>query len=210
MERIYFYRTSDEFGCFSNFWKASIYIDGFMWPSVEHFYQASKFDNFEIRDRIRLVASPMEAATLGRSVLHEIYPDWNSRRIIIMEKALRAKFLQHDNLKSILISTKDALIVEHSENDSFWADGGDGSGKNMLGTMLMDLRGKIRLVSEDSSYIFPPWISFPGLDPEDMFWSMGLGEEYLGKWVHFFDSLSLEDATVYKRMYPEPSGWIGL
>ena len=31
-----------------------------------------------------------------------------------------------------------------TRNDSYWGDGGDGSGKNMLGTVLMEVRQKIR------------------------------------------------------------------
>ena len=35
-------------------------------------------------------------------------------------------------------------FVEHTENDSYWGDGGDGSGKNMLGQILMDVRELLR------------------------------------------------------------------
>ena len=31
-----------------------------------------------------------------------------------------------------------------SENDNYWADGGDGSGKNRLGQLVMDLRAQLR------------------------------------------------------------------
>lgn len=33
--------------------------------------------------------------------------------------------------------------MEHTANDSYWGDGGDGSGKNMLGRILMEIRDKI-------------------------------------------------------------------
>lgn len=32
----------------------------------------------------------------------------------------------------------------HSVQDSYWGDGGDGSGKNMLGLILMEVRGVLR------------------------------------------------------------------
>ena len=35
-------------------------------------------------------------------------------------------------------------IVEHTENDGYWGDGGDGSGKNMLGQILMRVREELR------------------------------------------------------------------
>jgi N-glycosidase YbiA len=32
--------------------------------------------------------------------------------------------------------------VEHTRNDAYWGDGGDGTGKNRLGQLLMELRAK--------------------------------------------------------------------
>ena len=60
-----------------------------------------------------------------------------------MREALRAKFTQHPALRSLLLSTGDETIVEHTENDNYWGDGGDGSGRNRLGVLLMELREKL-------------------------------------------------------------------
>ena len=38
----------------------------------------------------------------------------------------------------------DALLVEHTVNDHYWGDGGDGSGKNRLGQLLMQVRDELR------------------------------------------------------------------
>jgi hypothetical protein len=35
-------------------------------------------------------------------------------------------------------------LVEHTSNDSYWADGGDGSGRNMLGRLLLRVRDELR------------------------------------------------------------------
>jgi predicted NAD-dependent protein-ADP-ribosyltransferase YbiA (DUF1768 family) len=35
------------------------------------------------------------------------------------------------------------MIIEHTKNDNYWADGGDGSGKNMLGKILMEIRDEL-------------------------------------------------------------------
>jgi ribA/ribD-fused uncharacterized protein len=61
-----------------------------------------------------------------------------------MREALWAKFTQHPELRSLLLSTGDETIVEHTENDNYWGDGGDGSGRNRLGVLLMELREKLR------------------------------------------------------------------
>ena len=39
-------------------------------------------------------------------------------------------------------------IMEHTEKDAYWGDGGDGSGKNMLGRILMEVRDELRKLSE--------------------------------------------------------------
>jgi predicted NAD-dependent protein-ADP-ribosyltransferase YbiA (DUF1768 family) len=41
------------------------------------------------------------------------------------------------------LATADAKIVEHTTNDSYWGDGGDGSGRNMLGQVLMRVREEL-------------------------------------------------------------------
>jgi ribA/ribD-fused uncharacterized protein len=57
---------------------------------------------------------------------------------------LQAKFTQHPNLRSILLGTGDAELIEHTKNDSYWGDGGNGTGKNRLGQLLMELREQLR------------------------------------------------------------------
>lgn len=82
----------------------------------------------------------MIAARLGRSRKQKLRRDWESVKDDIMRKAVLAKFTQHADLRTLLLSTADAKLVEHTENDSYWGDGGDGSGKNMLGRILMEVR----------------------------------------------------------------------
>jgi N-glycosidase YbiA len=57
-----------------------------------------------------------------------------------MRKGLRLKFSQNPHLLELLLSTGNRLLVEHTVNDSYWGDGGDGSGKNRLGHILMEVR----------------------------------------------------------------------
>jgi ribA/ribD-fused uncharacterized protein len=64
-----------------------------------------------------------------------------------MRHAVKAKFLQHEDLRTLLLSTGEAKIVEHTGNDDYWGDGGDGSGKNMLGRILMQVRQELRSAS---------------------------------------------------------------
>ena len=61
-----------------------------------------------------------------------------------MRKAVAAEFEQHEDLRALLLSTEEAKLVEHTENDDYWGDGGDGRGKNMLGRILMEVRAGLR------------------------------------------------------------------
>ena len=61
-----------------------------------------------------------------------------------MREALYAKFTQHPDLGALLLSTGEALLVEHTSHDRYWADGGDGSGLTRLGCLWMELREILR------------------------------------------------------------------
>ena len=86
----------------------------------------------------------MLAARMGRDRKRKLRRDWESVKVNVMREAVLAKFTQHDDLRELLLSTGDAKIVEHTERDDYWGDGGDGRGKNMLGRILMDVREKLR------------------------------------------------------------------
>ena len=81
---------------------------------------------------------------MGRDRKQKLRRDWESVKVSVMTEAVRAKFTQHDDIRSILLSTGDAKLVEHTANDDYWGDGGDGSGKNMLGQILMRIRTELR------------------------------------------------------------------
>ncbi len=144
MDPVNFYSVGDDFGQLSNFAPFPINLDGERWPTSEHYFQAQKFDDPAYRLKIRKANSPMIAATLGRDRKQKIRRDWESAKVGIMSFAVLAKFTQHEELRVLLLSTGDAEIVEHTENDAFWGDGGDGGGKNMLGQILMRVRASLR------------------------------------------------------------------
>ena len=141
---INFYSTIGEYGCFSNFSRHHIFLKDKIWKTSEHYFQAQKFAGTEFEEKVRLASTPMEAAKLGRNRKFPLRKDWEEVKDDIMREALRAKFTQREELKRILLETDDAELVEHTANDSYWADGGDGSGKNMLGKLLMELREELK------------------------------------------------------------------
>ncbi len=142
-EEIRFYSTSDEYGFFSNFAAYSINLKGKVWRTAEHYFQAQKFVGTVHEKNIRLAKSPMIAARMGRDRKRPLRRDWESVKNDVMRKALHAKFTQHQDLQDALLNTGNAIIIEHTYNDLYWGDGGDGSGINMLGMLLMELREKL-------------------------------------------------------------------
>ncbi|MDJ1479419.1 NADAR family protein [Cytophagaceae bacterium YF14B1] len=143
-EDIFFYSVGDTYGEFSNFALYPIKLKGKMWPTSEHYFQAQKFVDTPYEETIRKAISPMKAAELGRSRKLKLRRDWDSVKDNIMYEAIKAKFTQHTELAELLLKTGDVRIIEHTENDSYWGDGGDGSGKNKLGKLLMKLREELK------------------------------------------------------------------
>jgi N-glycosidase YbiA len=141
---IRFYSVSGEYGCISNFSPHPIVLKGRTWPTSEHYFQAQKFAGTSDEEEVRQAKSPRVAARMGRSRKRPLRKDWEAVKDQIMYEAVRAKFTQHADLRAILLGTGDAEIVEHTENDAYWGDGGDGTGKNRLGQILMKVREGLR------------------------------------------------------------------
>eukprot|EP01137_Pigoraptor_chileana_P019409 Opistho-2@80415 len=137
---INFYSERAAYGCFSNFSRHPLRIEGKEWPTSEHFFQAMKFAGTVHEEEVRACPSPGEAAKLGRCRSLPLRKDWDSVKDDIMRAAVLAKFTQNEDIRSTLIETDGSKLVEHTRNDSYWGDGGDGSGRNMLGIILMETR----------------------------------------------------------------------
>lgn len=141
---IHFYSTKDEYGCFSNFSPHPIELKGKTWPTSEHYFQAQKFAGTPDEEEIRDTPSPSIAARKGRSRKRPLRPDWEQVKDDIMREAVLAKFEQHEDLRAVLLSTGDAQIVEKTTRDYYWGCGTKGTGKNMLGVILMEVRETLR------------------------------------------------------------------
>ncbi|MEA5575877.1 NADAR family protein [Anabaena sp. UHCC 0451] len=142
---IYFYHTRDQYACFSNFSPHGFILDDLYWSTSEHYFQAQKFIDTHHLEAIRLVKTPRDAAKMGRQRTRPLRSDWEKVKDDIMRKAVLCKFSTHIDIKEILLSTGDEEIVENSPIDFYWGCGSDGSGKNMLGQILMEVREIIRL-----------------------------------------------------------------
>lgn len=143
-EPIKFYHQDKPYGFFSNFSRHAIYLKGKIWPTSEHYFQAQKFVGTAKEEEVRLAVTPGDAVKIGRDRNNPLRSDWITVKEDIMSNALYAKFTQHPDLRAKLLETGNAELIEHTPNDSYWGDGGDGSGKNRLGILLMEIREQIR------------------------------------------------------------------
>ena len=140
---IRFFSRKAEWAALSNFAPSPFEAGGLRWPTVEHFFQASKFLEAEWREHIRQSPSPQAAKTRGRSRAHPIHADWDTRRIDVMREGLMHKFALPE-LKALLLSTGTRPLIENSPYDNFWGCGKLGKGQNMLGQLLMALRTQLQ------------------------------------------------------------------
>ena len=155
-EIIYFYdehgkRTRKEH-YFLNTYDPSPFIadDKLSYPTVEHYFQAQKFADFdispdfkEIFEEIRNLKSPADTKEIANKY-RKSHPKFDSEKwakikVNVMKKAQIFKFSQNKDLLDRLVLTGKAKLVEESEEDLFWGGLLEGS-KNMLGVIMMELR----------------------------------------------------------------------
>ena len=142
---IYFYTPREEpYGCFSNFSRHGIQMEGVWWPTVEHYFQAQKFVGTPYAERIRQATTPKQAAALGRSRSVPLRADWEQMKDGVMLAAVQRKFETHEAIRAILLATGGEEIIESSPIDYYWGSGADGSGLNKLGQTLMTVRERLR------------------------------------------------------------------
>ena len=144
MTEIKFYRVNDAYGYLSNFAPYPFEINGLIWSTSEHYFQAQKFLDKAIQEKIRRLKSPMDAALEGRNRENPLRSDWDVVKDDIMRLAVFEKVCQNPASRRELFAAGRATLIEHTKNDNYWADNGDGTGKNMLGIILMETRKRLK------------------------------------------------------------------
>lgn len=150
-----FKKTHEEWGEYSNM--ASdfpIMINDTFIRSSEALYQALKFTDYpEIQIKIISEKSPMTAKMVAKPYKNLVREDFEAKKIIFMKWSVRAKLLSnYEGFKSILLKSKNKIIVEESRRDSFWGakrqENNKLIGVNVLGRILMELREELKQEKE--------------------------------------------------------------
>ncbi len=160
-EYLFFYghKSTERFGCFSNFFSSNFTVDGKNYNCSEQYFMKKKqemFDptNNELANNIMNTTSPFDIKKFGRQVKNYNDDRWNQARYEIMVEALVAKFSQNPELSKILLSTGNKKVCETTSKDVIWAIGLDmddpnrfdetkWKGQNLLGKALMEVRDKL-------------------------------------------------------------------
>ncbi len=124
----------------SNFFPSPIEVEGHIYPTVEHAYQAAKTLDENERATIRSCSKPGEAKRKGRRVT--LRCEWEKIKEGVMLELLHLKF-RNLALREELVSTESAQLIEgNGWGDTYWGVSG-GKGKNRLGCLLMQVRSEV-------------------------------------------------------------------
>ena len=144
----------------SNFYPFPIYLEGYWWPTNEHYFQWCKAAPDEQEywaEQILKKPEPKWAKHIGCWKMPKPV-DWEYRKLDVMYKGLTIKF-QDDYLERLLLDTYPKILVEeNSWKDIYWGRC-NGIGDNHLGILLMKVRDYIMSYREDF-YLYPEWESF--------------------------------------------------
>lgn len=146
--------------------------NGLNWQTVEHYYQAHKFEHIpDYFHLIRFADCPKKAYYLGQldpcdpiigqELVHEgakysvnaeimrhahfrMREEWDLVKVSIMNDAIMYKFTQNPHLMWKLLATENRKIKIITPVDFYWGVGSDGDGLNWAGYLLEKLRYEMR------------------------------------------------------------------
>lgn len=156
LAEIRFYRANEKpYGVFSNLFRRPITFEETEFPTAEHAYQAGKARKEAVREWILSAPTPSLVAMAAHGLYTwDIVPNWSKMKFDRMREVLRAKYTQHEDLRTLLLSTGEARLVESCRTDNpvnrTWGEV-NGKGLNMLGVLLMEIRTELRQADKASS-----------------------------------------------------------
>jgi predicted NAD-dependent protein-ADP-ribosyltransferase YbiA (DUF1768 family) len=129
------------FDFLNNEYPCEVYFEGLMFPSVFHAFQAARSTKEHERAKIAYADSMQELYELATEI--EDPADWQSKRLLVMEKCLRDKFRRHREMRERLRKTgnRDLLnsYADKSSSNLYWGVV-EGNGQNHLGKLLEAIR----------------------------------------------------------------------
>ena len=119
-----------------------VVIDGVMYKTAEHAYQALRMKP-EARAEIMNSTSPLEAWRRAQAAKENNQIDESVDKLELMEKIFRAKLKQHSDVREILELTGTHELLKVYDTDYYWGTGAVGTGENQMGKLWMKLRAEL-------------------------------------------------------------------
>lgn len=136
-----------KFAFLSNFYPSPMTVDGIIFPTVEHLFQAAKTVSLVEREKIAAATTPGQAKRLGRNVI--LCDNWEEIKDDVMLNALRLKFAILPLREKLLATGNEELVEGNTWHDNIWGNCSCDrckkiEGQNKLGKLLMQVREEIR------------------------------------------------------------------
>jgi ribA/ribD-fused uncharacterized protein len=145
-------------GFLSQWARSDFTLDGASFSCAEQYMmwrKARLFGDDLIAGKILAAAEPHDHKRLGQAVRGFEQSLWDAEKVAIVTAGNRAKFGQNAGLSRKLVATGSAILVEANPRDFVWGAGlaaddpaiFDPSlwrGQNLLGQILMQLRGELQ------------------------------------------------------------------
>lgn len=144
-DAILFYRATGPTGVYSNLFKIGVWFEGRRFRCSEDAYQFGKPVDRAVAEWLVSAPKPHLVAAAAHALFSfDIVEGWNDLKVPRMQRVVDAKFFQNEGLARGLLETGEQQLVENSKIDPFWGIGKNGTGKNMLGEILMETRCRLQ------------------------------------------------------------------
>ena len=213
-----FYNANEEYGCFSNWYHAEFDYAGKHFVHSEQFMMYHKvmmFGKIDLAQQIMATNDPAECKSIAARRFPEFDPAlWEKTCHTIVKRGVKAKFSQNEDILTILLSTGSELLAECSPYDCKWGIGigvkdparlevANWKGKNLLGRILMEVRGELRREVNEAPDGELEYIDARDLEPFGE-WKLTAGE--LKRIPQFYDAIhayadTLPDDSTRDRFY---------
>lgn len=155
---VFFHKPFEQNGWLSNWYLASFTLDGVHFSSTEQYIMYQKcrlFGDYISANAILATNDPGQQQAIGQNAKGYVESVWSGMRQLVALRGLTAKFTQNAQLKSQLLATGAAWLVECSHHDKKWAcgaslaeyarlDAAKWTGQNILGFALMEARDMLK------------------------------------------------------------------
>lgn len=203
-----FFHENEEYGCFSNWYPAEFDYAGRHFANSEQFMMYHKvlmFCKYDLAKQIMNTSDPARCKRIAGQKFPEFDPFlWEKTCRTIVKRGVKAKFVQNEDIRKMLLSTGNALLAECSPYDMKWGIGIDikdpdrfdiskWKGKNLLGRILMEVREELRQEMQVSSDRRLKYVDARDLEPISE-WNMKAGE--LKRIPQFYDAIHAYSDTL--------------